>query len=120
MLEEEKRKRDVNALSEVLDEDPVYFSAPTAALWMASRLRAYKAIIKHYNSVILHLEDASNRKTDEGVKYVGYLKTLLVKIDTCVYLYLNVRGYQQQQQLPGSPYCGSIWRQEVTQSMVAG
>ena len=72
-----KRRRDVNAISEVLDEDPVYFSAPTGARWMASRLRAYKAVIKHYNSVVMHLEDASNRKTDEVSKCVGYLKTLL-------------------------------------------
>ncbi|KAF3854142.1 hypothetical protein F7725_022197 [Dissostichus mawsoni] len=43
---------------------------------MASRLRAYKAVIKNYNSVILHMEEASNRKTEEGAKCVGYLKVL--------------------------------------------
>nr|XP_033965204.1 zinc finger protein 862-like isoform X2 [Pseudochaenichthys georgianus] len=71
-----KRRREVNAISAVIDEDPVYFSAPCGTRWMASRLRAYKAVIKNYNSVILHMEEASNRKTDEGAKCVGYLKVL--------------------------------------------
>ncbi|KAF3844475.1 hypothetical protein F7725_007638 [Dissostichus mawsoni] len=71
-----KRRREVNAISAVIDEDPVYFSAPCGTRWMASRLRAYKAVIKNYNSVILHMEEASNRKTEEGAKCVGYLKVL--------------------------------------------
>ncbi|KAK5918088.1 hypothetical protein CgunFtcFv8_002883 [Champsocephalus gunnari] len=66
-----KRRREVNAISAVIDEDPVYFSAPCGTRWMASRLRAYKAVIKNYNSVILHMEEASNRKTEEGAKCVG-------------------------------------------------
>ncbi|KAJ4922562.1 hypothetical protein JOQ06_016566, partial [Pogonophryne albipinna] len=71
-----KRRREVNAISAVIDEDPVYFSAPCGTRWMASRLRAYKAVIKNDNSVILHMEEASNRKTEEGAKCVGYLKVL--------------------------------------------
>ncbi|KAJ4937564.1 hypothetical protein JOQ06_002199, partial [Pogonophryne albipinna] len=71
-----KRRMEVNAISAVIDEDPVYFSAPCGTRWMASRLRAYKAVIKNYNSVILHMEEASNRKTEEGAKCVGYLKVL--------------------------------------------
>ncbi|KAK5896534.1 hypothetical protein CesoFtcFv8_009680 [Champsocephalus esox] len=71
-----KRRREVNAISAVIDEDPVYLSAPCGTRWMVSRLRAYKAVIKNDNSVILHMEEASNRKTEEGAKCVGYLKVL--------------------------------------------
>lgn len=71
-----KRRRDVNSIAEVLEEDSVYFSAPQGTRWMASRKRAYRAVATHLNSVIMHLEEVSNKTSDEGSKCTGYLKTL--------------------------------------------
>ena len=74
--ESAKRRREVNAIADVLEEDHVYFSAPSGTRWMASRKRAYAAVLQHYNAVICHMEEASHKKTEEGPKCVGYLKIL--------------------------------------------
>ena len=71
-----KRRRQLNEIAEVLEEDPVYFSGPCGSRWMVSRLRAYSAVKKHFPSVIMHLEDASHRKGEDGAKCVGYLRIL--------------------------------------------
>ena len=71
-----KHRRQLNEIAEVLEEDPVYFSGPCGTRWMASRLRAYSAFKKHFPSVIMHLEDASYSKGEDGAKCVGYLRNL--------------------------------------------
>ena len=71
-----KRRRELNEIADLIEEDPVYFSAPCGTRWMASRLRAYRAVLKHYPAVVMHLEQASHKKNEEGSRCVGYLKCL--------------------------------------------
>ena len=71
-----KRHRELNDIAEIIDEDPVYFAAPSGTRWMASHLRAYKALLRHYPAVIMHLEEASHRRTEEGSRCVAYQKLL--------------------------------------------
>ena len=71
-----KRRRELNDIAEIIDEDPVYFAAPSGTRWMASRLRAYKAVLRHYPAVIMHLEEASHRRTEEGSRCLAYLRSL--------------------------------------------
>ncbi|KAK5925739.1 hypothetical protein CgunFtcFv8_018238 [Champsocephalus gunnari] len=61
-----ERRREVNAIPAVIDEDPVCFSAPRGTRWDGVKTRAY--------AVILHMDEASNRNTDERAEGVGYLK----------------------------------------------
>ena len=42
-----KRRRELNDIAKIIDEDPVYFAAPSGTRWMVSRLRAYKALLRH-------------------------------------------------------------------------
>ena len=71
-----KRRRQVNAIADVIDEDPVYFSGPSGTRWMASRLRAYTAVKKHYNVVVMHMEDTTNTRGEDGARCQGYLRVL--------------------------------------------
>ena len=71
-----KRRRLVNEIAVVLEEDPVYFSKPVGTRWMASRHRAYMAVKKHYLAIVLHMEDTSTKGGEDGAKCVGYLRTL--------------------------------------------
>ncbi len=74
-------RREVNEIEKALDEDDVhgvYFAAPKGIRWLAYRRKAYKAIAKHCEKVILHYEDivSANRigKGDEANKCKLWLK----------------------------------------------
>ena len=56
----------VNEIVAVL-EGPVYFSKPIGIYWMASRHRAYMAVKKHYQAIVLHMEDTSTKGGEDGV-----------------------------------------------------
>ncbi len=76
-----RRRREVNQIADALDDDAahgVYFAAPKGMRWVASRSRAYKAISKNYEKVILHYEDigSSNRKGEEAARCKGWLKKM--------------------------------------------
>ncbi len=71
-----RRRRILQHISSILEEDSAYFSGFSGTRWLASRVRAYKALWKHLPAVILHFEEASHSRGDEGVKCTGYLKKL--------------------------------------------
>ena len=71
-----KRRRAVNEIAQVLEEDSVYFSKPCGTRWMASRERAYKAVLRHYMVTVLQMEDSTQKNDEESAKCLGYLRTL--------------------------------------------
>ncbi len=71
-----RRRRIVKHISQLLDEDPAYFSGFSGTRWLASRLRAYKALWKNLPAVIMHFEEATNGRGEEANKCKGYLRKL--------------------------------------------
>ncbi len=71
-----RRRRIVQHICSLLEEDPAYFSGFSGTRWLASRLRAYKAVWKHYPAIVFHFEEASNGKSEESLKCTGYLRKL--------------------------------------------
>ena len=71
-----KRRRGLAAIAEVIEEDPVYLSGYSGTRWSASRLRAYQALIQHYQAVAMHLEETSVLRNADGPRAQGILRKL--------------------------------------------
>lgn len=73
-----KRRREVNEIANIIDEDAVYYSGLQKTRWLASRYRAITALEKHYVTTVMHLQHKTGSKNnEEGARAKGILKQLL-------------------------------------------
>ena len=50
-----KRRREVNEIANIINEDSVYYSGLQKTRWLASRYRAITPLEKHYVTTVMHL-----------------------------------------------------------------
>ena len=51
-----KRRREVNEIANILEEDTIYYSGIQATRWLASRHRAICSLEKHFPTTVMHLQ----------------------------------------------------------------
>ncbi|XP_033758057.1 zinc finger protein 862-like [Pecten maximus] len=99
-----KKRRELRAISDLLDENAAYFSGMKQVRWLASRHRALKAIEKHYAVTVIHLENTASGKTADAAKAKGilndfkshkFVKFLHFMIDVTNILSMLSQGYQR-------------------------
>ena len=71
-----KRRREVNEIAAILDQDHVYYSGLQKTRWVASRFRAINALERHFLTTITHLQHKSLTKGDDRAKAKGILLNL--------------------------------------------
>ena len=71
-----KRRREVNEIAAILNQDHVYYSGVQTTRWVASRFRAINALERHFLTTITHLQHKSQTKGDDGAKAKGILQNL--------------------------------------------
>lgn len=72
-----KKRREVNAVSEILDENPAHFSSSIKKTrLLSSRHRALAAMEKILPVTVTHLEQVSSGKGEDAAKAKGILKQI--------------------------------------------
>lgn len=73
-----KRRRELKAISEILEKDLVHFSSVKQVRWLASKSRALDAVKKNFEHVVTHLEhnNLSSKCTESSSKALGYVKKI--------------------------------------------
>ena len=71
-----KRRREVNEIAAILDQDHVYYSGLQKTRWVASRFRAINALERYFLTTVTHLQHKSQTKGDDGAKAKGILQNL--------------------------------------------
>lgn len=86
-----KKRREVKALSEILDENPAHFSSNIKKTrWLASRHRALVAMEKHLSVTVTHLQQVSVGKGEDAAKAKGILNQITtVKFVMFLYFLLD-------------------------------
>ena len=69
-----KRRREVNEIANIIDEDSVYYSGLQKTRWLASRYRAITALEKHYVTTVMHLQHKTGSTGEDGALAKGILK----------------------------------------------
>lgn len=72
-----KRRREVNEIANILEEDTVYYSGIQATRWLASRHRAICSLEKHFPTTVMHLQHKAGLSDEQGQQAKGILKDLL-------------------------------------------
>ena len=72
-----KRRREVNEIANILEEDTVYYSGIQATRWLASRHRAICSLEKHFPTTVMHLQHKAGLSDEQGQRAKGILKELL-------------------------------------------
>ena len=72
-----KRRREVNEIANILDEDNVYYSGLQTTRWLASRHRAICALEKHFPTTVMHLQHKAGFYDEQGQRAKGILKNLM-------------------------------------------
>lgn len=72
-----KRRREVNEIANIIDEDVVYYSGLQKTRWLASRYRAIAALEKHYVTTVVYLQHKTGSTREDGAHAKGILKQLL-------------------------------------------
>ena len=72
-----KRRREVNEIANIIDEESVYYSGLQKTRWLASRYRAITALEKHYVTTVMHLQHKTGSTGEDGAHATGILKQLL-------------------------------------------
>ena len=72
-----KRRREVNEIANIIDEDSVYYSGLQKTRWLASRYRAITALEKHYVTTVMHLQHKTGSTGEDGARAKGILKQFL-------------------------------------------
>ena len=72
-----KRRREVNEIANIIDEDAVYYSGLQKTRWLASRYRAITALEKHYVTTVMHLQHKTGSTGEDGARAKGILKQFL-------------------------------------------
>ena len=72
-----KRRREVNEIAIILEEDTVYYSGIQATRWLASRHRAICSLEKHFPTTVMHLQHKGGLSDEQGQRAKGILKDLL-------------------------------------------
>lgn len=87
-----KKRREVNAVSEILDENPANFSSNIKKTrWLSSRHRALAAMEKNLAVTVTHLEQVSSGKGEDAAKAKGILKQITTgKFARFLYFMLDV------------------------------
>ena len=72
-----KKRREVNAVSEILNENPAHFSSNIKKTrWLSSRRRALAAMEKNLAVTVTHLEQVSSGKGEDAAKTETILKQI--------------------------------------------
>ena len=71
-----KRRREVNEIANILEEDVVYYSGVQNTRWLASRHRAICALEKHFPTTVMHLQHKAGTSDEQGQQAKGILKDL--------------------------------------------
>ena len=72
-----KKRREVNAVSEILNENPAHFSGNIKKTrWLPSRHRALAAMEKNLAVTVTHLEQVSSGKGEDAAKTETILKQI--------------------------------------------
>lgn len=74
-----KRRREVNEIASIIDEDVVYYSGLQKMRWLASRYHAITALEKHYVTTVMNLQHKTGSTGEDGVRAKGILKQFLSK-----------------------------------------
>lgn len=86
-----KRRREVNEIVNILEEDTVYYSGIQATRWLASRHRAICLLEKHFPTTVMHLQHKGGLSDEQGQRAKGILKDLLSeKFVKYLYLMMDV------------------------------
>ena len=72
-----KRRREVNEIANIIDEDAVYYSGLQKTRWLASSYRAITALEKYYVTTVMHLQHKTGSTGEDGARAKGILKQLL-------------------------------------------
>ena len=72
-----KRRREVNEIANIIDEDVVYYSGLQKTRWLAIRYRAIAALEKHYVTTAMHLQHKTGSTGEDSARAKGILKQLL-------------------------------------------
>ena len=60
------RRREVNEIANILEEDTVYYSGIQATRWLASRHRAICSLEKHFPTTVMHLQHKAGFSDEQG------------------------------------------------------
>jgi len=71
-----KRRREVNEIAGILDQDAICYTGLQKTRWVASHFRAISALERHFLTTVMHLQHKSQTKGDDGAKAKGMLQTL--------------------------------------------
>ena len=86
-----KRRREVNKIANIIDEDAVYYSALQKTKWLASRYRGITALEKHYVTTVKHLQHKTGSTGEDGARAKRILKKCLSeRFVKHLYFLLNV------------------------------
>ena len=86
-----KRRREVNKIANIIDEDAVYYSALQKTKWLASRYRGITVLEKHYVTTVKHLQHKTGSTGEDGARAKRILKKCLSeRFVKHLYFLLNV------------------------------
>ncbi|XP_060082847.1 zinc finger protein 862-like [Ylistrum balloti] len=71
-----KKRRELKAISEIIEEDYAYYSGVQQIRWLASRHRSLAALEKHYAVTIYHLEHVGQGTGEDSARSKGLLREL--------------------------------------------
>ena len=93
-----KLRREVNAVSEILDENPAHFSSNIKKTrWLSSRHWALAAMGKNLAVTVTHLEQVSSGKGEDAAKAKGILKKITTgKFARFLYFMLDVTAVLEE------------------------